>query len=128
MSKEKRIEIVNEIIKEIASRGRKFFYSSKTDKTGKIILRNNRLYYESEWQPEWEKPLVTLSPKHVIPPRNFNHGGTLWSLMMDFKDFIQTGKKSNHNHGYGGLYCPHWGYPEDDMKAIQTKAKELNYL
>ncbi len=105
-----------------------FFYNKMTDKTGKIILKNNRLYYESEWHPEWEKPLVTLSPKYGIQPRNFNHGGTLWGLMMDFKDFIQTGEKSNHNHGYGGLYCPHWGYPEEDMKAIQAKAKELNYL
>ncbi len=127
-TKQGRINIVNQIIKEIASRGRRFFCNSKTGRIGEIVLKNNRLYYKLEWHPEWQKPLVNLSPKHNIPPINFNHGGTLWRLMMDFKDFIQTGEYSNHNNGYGGLYCPHWGYPEEDMKAIQQKAIELGYL
>lgn len=77
---------------------------------------------------EYNKKDMCLSTKHGYPPKHWHHGGTLWGLTKDFKDFISTGEKSNHNHGYGGLLCPHWGYPESDMKAIQEKAALLGYL
>ena len=128
MTRSDRIELVNKIIKEISIRGRRFFYSSKTQKMGRIIQKNSRLYYELEWCPEGYKPLVNLSPKYGVPPRNFMNGGTLWGLLQDFKEFIQTGEDTNHNNGYGGLYCPHWGYPEEDMKDIQKLAIDLKYL
>ncbi|OPG98930.1 hypothetical protein B2I21_09885 [Chryseobacterium mucoviscidosis] len=59
---------------------------------------------------------------------HFSHGGTLWGLVCDFRDYIGGDDDSNHNNGYGGLYCPHWGYPEGDMKAIRKRAEELGYL
>ncbi|TPG86959.1 hypothetical protein EEL32_12150 [Brevibacillus laterosporus] len=59
---------------------------------------------------------------------NFSGGGTLWGLVNDFKDFIYGDDDANHNNGYGGLYCPHWGYPEKDMKAIRELAVSLRYL
>lgn len=122
MTKEDRIKIVNEIIKEIASRGRKFFLGKEG--VSKVFLKNNRLYMKNEHTGAE----MHLSTKFGYPPKGWTHGGTLWGLTKDFKDFIQTGEKSNHNNGYGGLYSPHWGYPEDDMKVIQEKAKSLNYL
>ena len=121
-TKQDRIEIVNEIIKEIASRGRNFF--KYKDRVAYLFLKNGRLYMKDEYK---EKDLA-LSTKHGYPPKGFTHGGTLWGLTKDFKDFIQTGEYSNHNNGYGGLYCPHWGYSKEDMKAIQDRAKELGYL
>jgi len=60
--------------------------------------------------------------------QHFSSGGTIKGLVLDFYDFISTGKKSNHNNGYGGLYCNHWGYSENDMKKIQEFAKSLGYL
>ncbi len=121
-SREERIEIVNQIIKEISSRSRKFF----ADKFGvaEIFQKNGRLYMKNEYNGS-EMCLVTKFGYH---PKSWHHGGTLWALTKDFKDFITTGKKSNHNNGYGGLYCPHWGYSEVDMLAIQEKAKSLGYL
>lgn len=125
---EQRIEIVNEIIKEIATRGRRFFYSKRTNKTAFIFMKNGRLYMKNEDPVSYQKEDVYLHPKNGFSPRNFHGGGTLWGLTKDFKDYIQTGKYSNHNNGYGGLYCPHWGYPENDMLQIQDRAKVLGYL
>lgn len=122
MSREDRIQIVNEIIKEIAGRGRNFFAGKYG--TAEIFQKNRRLYMKNEYNGS-EMCLVT---KYGYPPKRWCHGGTLWGLTKDFKDFIITGEKSNHNNGYGGLYCPHWGYSEADMLAIQNKAKLLGYL
>ena len=121
-SREGRIEIVNEIIKEIASRSRKFFAGKFG--VAEIFQKNGRLYMRNEYSGV-EMCLVT---KFGYPPKGWHHGGTLWGLTKDFKDFITTGEKSNHNNGYGGLYSPHWGYTEADMLAIQEKAKSLGYL
>ena len=121
-SRQERIEIVNEIIKEIASRGRNFF--KYKENVANVFWKNNRLYMWNEYNGKD----MCLSTKTHYQPKHWHHGGTLWGLTRDFKDFIMTGEKSNHNHGYGGLLCPHWGYPESDMKAIQDRAVTLGYL
>lgn len=121
-SKEDRIEIVNIIISDIASKGRKFFFYK--GRIANIFSVNNKLYMRNEYN----STDMFLNTKFGYPPKHWHHGGTLWGLTKDFRDFIQTGEKSNHNNGYGGLYCPHWGYPEGDMKEIQEKAKQLGYL
>lgn len=121
-TREARIVVVNEIIKEIAARSRKFF--AGTFGVAEIFQKNGRLYMTSEYNGT----TMFLNTKYGYPPKGWHHGGTLWGLTKDFKDFIITGKKSNHNNGYGGLYSPHWGYSESDMLAIQEKAKMLGYL
>ncbi|BBI90463.1 hypothetical protein HYO65_gp071 [Tenacibaculum phage PTm1] len=79
-------------------------------------------------QCEYMKQHIYLHTKYGYLPKNFAHGGTLWGLVKDFKEYIMTGEQCNGKHGYGGLYCTHWGYPESDMKEIQRVAKELGYL
>jgi hypothetical protein len=120
--RENRIKIVNDIIKEISSCGRKFF--NHEGSVAEIYERKNRLYMVNEYNGEH----MCLNTKFGYPPKHWHHGGTMWALTKDFKEFIQYGGKTNHNNGYGGLYCPHWGYDEESMKNIQNKAKELNYL
>jgi hypothetical protein len=122
MQQEERVRIVNEIIKEIASRGRFFFAGQKG--AAELFLRNGKVYYKSEYTGN----NLCLSIPDYRRPKGWHHGGTLMALCRDFKDFIVTGEKTNHNNGYGGLYCPHWGYSENDMEAIQEKAKKLGYL
>lgn len=121
-TKQDRINTVNAIIDEIATRGRKFFQYQ--DRRAKMILHNSRLCMVNEYNEK----IMNLSTKNGYPPKGWTHGGTLWGLTKDFKRFIHTGEYSNHFNGYGGLYCPHWGYPEEDMKAIQDKGIELGYL
>lgn len=121
-TKQERINTVNVIIKEIASLGRKFF-EHKGD-ISFLELKNNEVYMFGEYS----KTFFSLHTKNEYPPKDFTMGGTIWALTRDFKDFILTGEKSNHNHGYGGLYCSHWGYSEADMKRIQELAVQLGYL
>lgn len=121
-TKQERVDTVNLIIKEIASLGRKFFQHKGVIDT--ISIRNGKIVMTESYSGK------TFS-LHVIngyPPKEFQHGGTLWALTKDFFEFIQKGVKTNHNNGYGGLYCTHWGYPEADMKKIQELATALNYL
>jgi len=123
-TKEHRINIVNEIIKEIALRGRGFFLYEKDADMAYIFQKAGRLYMHNEYN----KSKMYLHTKNGYPPKKWHHGGTMWALTKDFIEYIKTGEYTNHNNGYGGLYCPHWGYPESDMKAIQEKAKALGYL
>jgi hypothetical protein len=121
-TKQDRIDIVNEIIKEIASIGRCFY--KHQDRTAYIYLKSNRLYMKDAFS----QVEIYLSSKSEYKPRGFSHGGTIWGLTKDFKEFILTGNKCNGENGYGGLYCPHWGYSTEDMIQIQNKATELGYL
>ncbi|WP_199426947.1 hypothetical protein [Thermaerobacillus caldiproteolyticus] len=126
-TKEERLQIVNKIIEEIASRGRRFFYSSTTERISKFVLEGNkkkRLYFIDKYTGKKINPY----PRNYAKDRNFSEGGTLWALMHDFREFIITGNYSNGKHGYGGLYCPNWGYPEEDMQAIRQLAMGLGYL
>lgn len=127
-TKQDRLNTVNAIIEEIAKRGRRFFYDEDNNATGHFIMKpNGRIKFVDQY---------FLRELHIYPrvgdfcpkPRHFSHGGTMWGLVKDMRDFIQKGGYTNHDHGYGGLYCPHWGYPKEDMKAIQDKAIELGYL
>ena len=108
----KRIEIVNKIIKAISERGRHFF--AESGNVAIIFIKNQRLYMLNERNNNE----ICLRQRYNHAPRGFCHGGTLWGLVSDFKHYIRTGEKCNGKNGYGGLYCPHWGYEESEMKEI----------
>ena len=121
-TRQERVDVVNKIIAEIASLGRTFFKFENN--VAIIFIKNGRLYMKNEYNGKD----MCLSTKNGYPPKHWSHGGTLWGLTKDFKDFIMTGEKTNHNNGYGGLYSPHWGYEKEDMLKIQKLALQLNYL
>ncbi len=118
IDKQKRCDIVNEIIKEIARRSRGFF--SHENNVAFLFLRNGKIFYKSEWSGKE----ICLSIPTYISPKGWHHGGTLLHLTKEFRDFIRTGEKKER----GGLFSSYWGYPDEDMSAIQNKAKELEYL
>ncbi len=119
ISREERVIIVNKIINEIASRGRRFFHN---DGLVAQLVDDKKIYYKSEWG---EKKMICLSTPKYRSPKGWFHGGTLLSLVKEFRDFIQTGSQEDE---YSGLFSPHWAYPEEDMEAIREKAIQLNYL
>lgn len=121
--KEKRIYIVNQIIQEIGNRGRKFFHNPKRYGYAQFVLEGRTLWFVDDYTGEKIYPYM-----HRTNHRGFSHGGTLWALVNDFREFIITGEKVNGTNGYGGLRCPNWGYPEEDMREIASRAKELGYL
>lgn len=125
-TKTQRLEIVNKIIVEIASRGRKFFYYKGN--VAELFIKNNKIYYKCEWISEY-KPIteICLSIADYTSPKGWFHGGTLLDLMKEFCYFIKTGNYSYDGRKYSGLSCYYWAYPEEDIKIIQEKAIELGY-
>lgn len=119
-----RIKVVNEIIKTIALNGRSFFLNSKDGDMAYMLEKKGRLYMYNEFN----KSEMFLHTKYGYPPVKWHHGGTLWGLVKDFKEYIQTGEDTNHNNGYGGLYCSAWGYGEEAMNKVRATAKRLGYL
>ncbi|GGP17288.1 hypothetical protein [Oceanobacillus neutriphilus] len=120
-TKEDRLKAVNTIIQEIANRGRGFFREECKKESFFFFTgtERKRLWF-------WDKRAGKVNPYQLY--NQCSEGGTLWALIKDFKEFILTGKYTNGNNGYGGLYCPHWAYPEEDMQAIREKAKQVGYL
>lgn len=128
-SKQTRCDQANELIQLIASKGRKFFdYTGKVNRSGgqgtlsEFQLLNDRVYYRDGYT------LDRIRTKHNrLFTKNFTGGGTLQALVMDLAEYIDTGRATNANNGYGGVYCPHWGYPKQDMKEIQEKAVAIGF-
>ncbi|MER2039695.1 MAG: hypothetical protein ABS944_16230 [Solibacillus sp.] len=129
MNKQERLEAINKLIEFISERGRQFF-RTKVTVAGELIeiiaemkLINGRVYYIDPYT----KKQVTVRDTS-IGWDGFSSGGTLRSLVLDFADFIRTGKDTNGNHGYGGLYATGWGHSEEVQKEIIDYAKEIGYL
>lgn len=118
VTRKDRVAIINKIMNEIAGRGRKFFYHE-----GKIaeIVDKGRIYYKAEYG---DKQLLCLNVPDYRKPKGWFHGGTLLHLVKEFRDFIKDGRPTYCSV----LHSPHWGYPDDDMKAIRNLALELGYL
>lgn len=123
-----RIEIVNKLIQKIAECGREFLYSSKYKRIAYFVYDGRTLYYVDHYTGVPLKMIKGSAHKTLKHGQYFSSGGTMWGLINDFKDFIYGDDNSNHNNGYGGLYCPHWGYPKEDMEAIREYAREIGYL
>lgn len=118
ISRKNRVEIVNEIIKEISNRGRKFFHHK-----GKVaeLVDRGKIYYRAEYG---DKATICVSIPDYTQPKGWFHGGTLWRLVQEFRDYINDGNKRECS----GLYSPHWGYMEEDMKAIREFAIQKGFL
>lgn len=126
LDKLERTKVINTIIKEIASRGRKFFYCKDSNVISFFHYtgsKRQRLWYIDKMGGK-----INPYPSNSHKDYHFSDGGTLWGLIHDFSEYILTGEQTNGKNGYGGLHCPHWGYPEEDMKAIRELAAELGYL
>lgn len=126
-TKRDRIKTVNEIIRDINSRGRGFLgHNGKADF---IFIKDRKLFYHSAYnEAKGFKADICLSVADNVRPLRLLTGGTMQALVRDFCEYIKGNDDANGENGYGGLYCPHWGYDAADMKAIRVKAVELGYL
>lgn len=114
--RKERVKIVNDIINEISSRGRKFF--SNEGKIAEIVDKNGEVLYKAEYG---SKEFISLKKPS---PDGWFHGGSLLSLVKEFRDFINSGVAREQSQ----LHSPYWGYPEEDMKAIRELAIKLGFL
>ena len=122
-TKEQRMETVNKLITKISSVGRRFFFNKKDGFIAHFELKNNRIYFVDDYTKE---KIYAYGPKYF--ENGFSHGGTMQSLILEFSEFIRTGRCVNGKNGYGGLYCPYWGYLASEMVEIRSFAKDIGYL
>ncbi len=122
-TKKQRVETVNKIIEKIANTGRGFFYYD--GRISRIEIRKGGHLY---WYNSYTEETGGLNHKTKRKPKCFTNGSTLWALVLDMVEFVATGEQANSNNGFGGLYCSHWGYSEDEMLEIQNLAKKVGYL
>lgn len=117
-NRQQRVNAVNEIINEIANRGRNFF---RYEGLIAQIVDKGKIYYKSEYG---KKKLICLTIPEYRTPKGWFHGGTLLSLVQEFRDYIKDGKPRE----YSALKSPHWGYPEDDMESIRIFSVKIGFL
>jgi hypothetical protein len=119
MSKEDRIEIVNNLLKVVASTGRNFFLNKRADgDVAYIFYKNKRLYMFNEYS----KVNMCINTKNDYQPKGWSHGSGLWYFTLALKRFIITGIKPVE------VNCSYWGYNDDEVEFIQSEAKRLKYL
>lgn len=121
MNKAERIKNANEIVMAISRHGRRFFYSSKHNRTARFELdQQGRLRFRDEWS---DKPVLIVKSGRW---RGFNNGGTLRSIVEDLARYIRTGNKiRNHFGPWPDWICggDMWGYG-DSMKSVRSEISD----
>ncbi|SIT50469.1 conserved hypothetical protein [Paraburkholderia piptadeniae] len=109
----------NQLIRVIASHGRRFFYCVPTDRYARIELDpRGRVWFIDDYSA---KPIYTHNYGNW---RGFTHGGTLRDLVDDMRDYIMTGKRI----GSWKITRPRedgsntWGYDKESAEAVRNAA------
>ncbi|WP_428398213.1 hypothetical protein [Marinobacter salarius] len=125
---QKRLENVNQFIREIGSHGRQFFYNSKHDRYARMEMDDRgRVWFVDDYS---EKRIYTHLRNRNW--RGFSHGGTLRSLVELFCDHIKKGTQLRY--GYfsvnPNLYCSGhpWGYGHEDYPKLREAGIQLGII
>jgi len=127
-AKESRLQHANELIKIIASHGRRFFYNATTGKYGRLELRKGRVWWINDYK-DFEVYLHNTGFGNEW--RGFTHGGTLRSLVEDMRDYIMTGKTIPRwkiviqRRDGNDLHENVWGYDVNAAQAVRKAAYGL---
>lgn len=116
MSQVKRMEAINKLIIKIGDIDRGFF-NSKNGRAEFIELRTTVRFKDA-----YTQRIISIRDEGYV--KGFNNGGTLLTLVRNFKHYIITGKTK----GNSSLYSTHWGYSIEGMNEIIEFAKELGYI
>jgi len=123
----KRLENANQFIREIGTRGRRFFYDQKSDRYARLKLDGRgRVWFMDDYTGKW---IYTHLRNRRW--RGFSHGGTLRSLVERLCDHIKKGAELNPR--YFDLR-PHscsghpWGYPHEDYPELRAAAIRLGIM
>lgn len=142
-AKQARLEHANQLIRIIASHGRRFFYyggsnvwnpETKTstfvpaDRYASLELRNGRVYFIDSYS---EKAVYTHPTPFGNDWRGFTNGGTLRSLVEDMRDYVLKGtpiprwKIVIQQRGHQDLEGNIWGYDVEGARAVRAAAYAL---
>lgn len=126
MNKQQRAEQVNQAIKIIGSHGRRFFYNKDHNRFARMeVDERGKVWFIDDYSG---KRIYTHKTGFGSRWKGFTHGGTLRSLVEEFRIYISRGLKV-----WPGVLGPErlsdgsniWGYPEDDMQAVRKAASAL---
>lgn len=144
--KEARLAHANELIRIIASHGRRFFFhhgTNRYDPKTKITtfvaanrfayleLRNGRVYFVDDYTSQ---AIYTHRAGFGNKWRGFSHGGTLRALVEDMRDYIIHGTpiarwkiviQRLQAKGTDDLEDNVWGYDADAARAVREAAYKL---
>ncbi len=123
-AKRQRAEHVNEVMRIIASHGRRFFYSATSNRYASIeVDARGRVWFIDDYSG---KAIYTHPTGFTNRWRGFTHGGTLRSLVEAFRDYITNGVPlspaylgpERHRLTDGNI----WGYDDNSMRAVRELA------
>lgn len=120
MNKDKhdRASQANELLKIIASCGRRFFSGRNPTETSRFYVNyRGHVYF---WDAYSVRD-ICLSYKYWGYKQGFSHGGTLRDFVSALAWYIRTGEPIPDCHLPKDNY---WGYG-DDMEKVRAKATEL---
>ncbi|SCZ33073.1 MULTISPECIES: hypothetical protein [Burkholderia] len=125
-TKIERVEHANNLIRAIASHGRRFFYHADGDRYAKLELdARGRVWFVDDYT---QKRVYTHDTRGRW--RGFTHGGTLRSLVERMRDYITTGWPLPR----GVIAPPYlggdadgnvWGYEREAAAAVREAAFAL---
>jgi len=124
--KSQRAEHANQLIKAIASHGRKFF--NRNDKTAEMyVTPNGAIYFVDDYSGK------AIYTQYSGRWSGFSHGGTLKSLVERMRDYIRTGKKIHIGYiapNRGAIDGGHdmWGYGSEACHALKAEAGKLEII
>lgn len=121
MLKMQRLQAANELIVDMASCGRRFFYSESFDRIGQFELSSRG---RIRFRDEHTDALIDTYSHHYGAWRQFSHGGSLRSLIEYLRDYIRIGQKLPIQ-----IIAPdYWGYDHASSKRVQQKAINLGII
>lgn len=130
MTEQERLNAVNELIKVIASCGRRFF-SENSDNHGKPIENAFVSFMEVDKRGKvWFTDYYTrkrIYTHYRYDWKGFTSGGTLRDLVCVFREFIKRGTTMNKRYfNTSELYCSGhpWGYG-DELTEVKDAAIKL---
>lgn len=125
-TKAERAQHANQLIRSIASHGRRFFYHAAADRYARIELDSRgRVWFIDDYT---QKRVYTHDTRGRW--RGFTHGGTLRSLVERLRDYITTGWQLPR----GVIAPPYlggnandnvWGYDREAATAVRAAAFAL---
>jgi hypothetical protein len=124
--KQERAARVNELIKAIGDCGRRFFYDTRNDRYAVIeVDQRGRVWLVDDYSGQ----RIYLHYRYW--GAGFSHGGTLRSLVNDFREYItkSTPLPSGAFGPWPDYYCGGnlWGYG-DDMQQVRDTARRLGLV
>lgn len=121
MSKQDRVEKINQLILCISSVGRRFFHTEGN--VAYMKLKNGHIYFVDDYTKHEVRVLNNHSDWN-----NFSHSGTVLAVVLDFAHYIRYGKPSNGKNGYRGLLSSDWCHNEEEHQKIIDFANEIGFL